>query len=177
MSVNEVVSHCPEGSDYDVESGFEAIGFHCCSPFLKRQVKSFSTLNMSTIGNDSWIQFSGNIEVLVSAVVVLDAVKASRDDLPGEVHVSHLFGQCWCTIVFEVVDLVHDSSPFRMVQGFGDTGHVAVGFSFVVGTGVSMTVHAQSITVVALAFSSSVDTSCSHDSDSLFHFISSFLSV
>jgi hypothetical protein len=34
---------------------------HCYSPFLKRQVKSFSTLNVSTIGNDSWIQRSGEI--------------------------------------------------------------------------------------------------------------------
>ena len=61
MSVNEIVSHCPEDSDYDIESRFEAIGFHCYSPFLKRQVIGFSTFNVRAIGNDSWIQRSGEI--------------------------------------------------------------------------------------------------------------------
>lgn len=73
--VNEIVSHCPEDSDYDIEPQFEAIGFHDSSPFLERQVKGFSTLNVSTIGNDSWIQLSGEVVSSIDVSCVADEFK------------------------------------------------------------------------------------------------------
>ena len=70
MSVNEIVSHCPEDSDYNIESGF-----HCYSPFLERQIEGFFTLSVSTIGNDSWIQRSGEVAASIDVSGKADEFK------------------------------------------------------------------------------------------------------
>ena len=88
MSVNEVVSHCPEDSDYDIESRFEAIGFHDSSPFLKRQVKSFSTLNVRTIGYNARIQRAGDIVSVVNTSCVADEFKFTAQTVAVHSHVA-----------------------------------------------------------------------------------------